>query len=177
LNENSEDDSACKRKKNRKRPIIYIAITAIFLLTILGSLVFLTPIKSLKDLMELISLPDDLVVSDTLTISSPKPSVDSSLFAGINSTASAVIDSTQTQPQYFIIIASLTKEKEAEGMLNYFISKGMDNAKIICSDGKYRVSIDNFTNKEDAVSFLNSIKKELGNPLLKDAWILENTGQ
>jgi nucleoid DNA-binding protein len=171
LNENPENNSADKRKNNRKRSIVFAVIVVIVLLAVLGVLITL-PIKFSKDRILLRNEPGR---SDTLIINPPDPVVDSFRF-DVDSTALAVIDSIQMkQPQYFIIIASLTREKEAKKILNYFISKGMDKAEIIHRNDKYRISIENFTNKEEAVSFLNIIKKEYGNPLLKDAWILENT--
>lgn len=173
LNEDSEDDFADKRKKKRKRSAVYIIITVIVLLTTLGTLITLEPSNFLRDL---ISLPNMPTVNEMLTVTPQKPDVDSSSSIHVDSTALTVVDSVQTQPQYFIIIASLTEEKEAEEVVDYFISKGMDNATIIHSDGKYRISIEAFANKEEAVSFLNLIRKEQGNPLFEDVWIWEGIG-
>ncbi|MDR1633281.1 MAG: SPOR domain-containing protein [Dysgonamonadaceae bacterium] len=173
LDEGLEDDSVNKRKKNRKRPIFYIIIAVIVLSAALGTLMTITPLRDLSFLNSLRSFLNVQAISGILTVEPPKPAVDSSLVAQVDSTVLIVVDSIQTQPQYFIIVASLTEEKEAIGMLNYFISKGMDKAKIIRSDGKYRIAIETFTNKEEAVSFLDLIRKEQGNPLFKDVWILE----
>ena len=170
LNENSEDATAGKRKKNRRRTAVYIMIAVTVLLSVLGALITLEPSNFLRDL---ISLPNMPTVNEMLTVTPQKPDVDSSSSAHVDSTALTVIDSVPAQPQYFLIIASLTEEKEAEDMLEHFISKGMDSATIVHSDGRYRISIETFTNKEDAVSFLDSIRKEQGNPLFSDAWILE----
>lgn len=171
LNENLEDAPAGKRKKKRRRPAVYILIAVTVLLSVLGTLIALKPFNFPENLISLPNMP--VVVSEMLTVNPPKPAVNSPLPAGVDSTASAAAGSVQTQPQYFLIIASLTEEKEAEEMLDYFISKGMDSATIVHSDGRYRISIEAFTDKEEAVSFLNLIRKEQGNLLFSDAWILE----
>ena len=75
--------------------------------------------------------------------------------------------------EYVIIVSSMITEKEAKVMLNYFLAKGLDKSKIVPSDGKYRISIETFENKDEALSFLDMIKTDGGNPLFKDAWILE----
>jgi nucleoid DNA-binding protein len=180
LTENSEDDSAGKRSKNLRRLIVCIIIAGIGLLSVWGVLMTGTSLRDLKDLWllnplkNLISLP---AADDALSVEQAnEPIVDSSPFAGVDSTVLIAADSVQMQTQYFIIIASLTEEKEAEEMRNHFISKGMDKATVIYSDGKYRVSVETFTNKEEAVSSLNVIRKDQENSLFKDAWILEGTG-
>ncbi|MDR2690763.1 MAG: SPOR domain-containing protein [Dysgonamonadaceae bacterium] len=171
LNEISEDDFAGQRKKNCKRPLVGVIIAVVVLAAVLAALMTVTPLRSFNDL---ISLFDMKTVKDT---DSPVPTVSAISSGDIDSTAApVVVDSVQTQPQYFIIVTSLTEEKEAEEILNYLMSKGMDEVKIIHSDGKYRISIKSFTNKEEAVSFLNLIRKEQENPLFKDAWILDGIG-
>lgn len=160
----NENPAAGKRKKNRRRTVVYIMIAVTVLLSVWGALITLKPFHFPMNLISLPHIPAP--VSETLPVNSPGP-------AGVDSTASVAVDSVPAQPQYFLIIASLTKEKEAEDMLEHFISKGMDSATIVHSDGRYRISIETFTNKEDAVSFLDSIRKEQGNLLFSDAWILE----
>lgn len=201
LSEISEDDFTDKSKKDHKRPLAFLII-AIVLIAVLGVLMIVTPLtppplRFLKERFScLISLSDMKTVrKDTFTVDSSNapitPIIDFSLFTRVDSTAPVAadsiqivadsvqiaVDSVQTEPQYHIIIASSTEEKEAEEILNYLMSKGIGEVKIIRSDGKYRISIKAFTNKEEAVSFLNLIRKEQQNLLFKDVWILEGTGQ
>ncbi|MDR2622376.1 MAG: SPOR domain-containing protein [Dysgonamonadaceae bacterium] len=158
LNEFEEDESTKKRKKTYKRPVFYIILLVVALLLALSA-VFLI-LKPLNN-----SLSYSPVASDTLKANPIKPAVDS--------VKSVNADSVKSSSEYFIIIAGFIKEKEAEVMLNYFVSKGLDKAKIIHSDGKYRISIETFDNKKEALSFLDMIRKDGENPLFKDAWIYE----
>jgi nucleoid DNA-binding protein len=159
LNEFEEDESTRKRKKRCKRPAFYLILTVTVLLLVLSAVFLIS--KTLN------SLPDSPSASDTLKVNLIKPAV-VDFIKPINA------DSVKSSSEYLIIIAGFIKEKEAEVMLNYFVSKGLDKARIIRSDGKYRISIETFNNKEDALSFLDMIRKDGENPLFKDAWIYEN---
>jgi nucleoid DNA-binding protein len=160
LNEFEEDESTRKRKKIYKRPVFYIIFAVIVLLLVLSAVFLIS--KPLNNL-----LPHLPVASDTLKTNPIKPAV-------VDSIESINADSVKSSSEYFIIIAGFIKEKEAKVMLNYFVSNGLDKAKIIRSDGKYRISIETFNNKEEALLFLDMIRKDGENPLFKDAWIYED---
>ena len=181
LTDTSEDESVEKRRKKiYKRPVFYILLAAIVLL-LAGLYVFLI-LKPLD--INQFSFPD----LPTISISNPfkanpvkqaaaaLPSIlaDSVKPEAVDSVKPIPIDSTKLSPsEYRIIVFSTVREKDANVMLNYFVANGLSKAQIIHSDGKYRISIETFDNKEEALSFLDVIKKSGDNPLFKDAWIFE----
>lgn len=176
LSEASEDGFIEKRKKIYKRPVFYVILSVIVLLSAL-LIIFLIS-KPLKK--NLLSFTDVPFISSWYKVDSVNQAIDtipliSRNFAKQRITDSvkppAVADSTKLSPKYFIIVSSLIYEKEAEVMLNYFLTKGLDKSKIIRSDGKYRISIQTFYNKEEALSFLDVLKKDGENPLFREAWI------
>ncbi|GHT54233.1 hypothetical protein FACS189451_06040 [Bacteroidia bacterium] len=167
LNESSEEESVLENpQKIYEKPVFYIILAAIVLIL---ALVFIFLVSKPFD-KNLFSRPDTTpVISDTIKKANPVKPV-------INTLPAAQIDSVSSL-KYFIIISSLPTEKEAEIMLNYFKAKGLDQSRIIHSDRKYRIAIETFTDQEKAVSFLNMLKKDGGNPLFKEAWIFEDKGQ
>jgi nucleoid DNA-binding protein len=174
LHEESKNNTTYKRKRKLRWPTGCAAIVITVLLA-LGALIALEPFNCLKDM---IPFPNLSAISKLLTGKPPKPAANlPPPVINIDTAESAIADSVQTQLQYFIIITSLTEEKKAQEISDYLMSKGMDEVKIIRSDGKYRVSIKSFTDKEEATSFLNLIREEHGNPLFRDVWILEDAGQ
>jgi nucleoid DNA-binding protein len=180
LTETLGNGSIEKRKKIYKRPFFYIIFVVIVLLSALLSVFLISkPLNKNR-----FSFPNKLTMSDMLKVVPKKPTIDSIPLVIsdsvkpeiIDSVKPIAIDSTKLHPKYFIIISSLTKEKDAEIMLKYFLSKGLDKSKINRLEGKYRISIETFDDKEEAVSFLKMFKKGGGDPLFKEAWIFEDKG-
>jgi len=133
-------------------------------------------VPSMSDILKKINSKKP--VMDTVPLISTdaeKPKIADSVEPAVaDSIKSIIAESAELPPsKYAIIISSMKTEKEAKVMLNYFLAKGLDKSKIVPSDGKYRISIETFENKDEALSFLDMIKTDGGNPLFKDAWILE----
>jgi len=175
LTETAEEESMGKRKKKYKRPMFYILLAAIVLLLV-ALFIFLIPKFSDNNWF---SFPNIPAVSDTLKVNPVKSALDtipvihpdSVKLMTVDSIKPVLVDSAKSvSPEYFIVIFSTIREKDAGIMLNYFIAKGFDKAKIIHTDEKYRICVETFNKKEDAVSFL---EKNGVNPLFKDAWIFE----
>jgi len=179
LTDTPEDESAeKKRKKMYKRPVFYIFLAAIVLL-LAGLYIFLV-LKPID--IKRFSFPELPTLSNPFKANQEKPAAitpplvptDSVKPEVVDSVKLTLIDSTKLSPsEYCIIVFSTTKEKDANVMLNYFVANGVSKAQIIHSDGKYRISVETFNNKEEAVSFLDILRKNGENPLFKDAWIFE----
>ena len=77
---------------------------------------------------------------------------------------------------YFIVGFCTWTEKYANEVLNDYKSKGYKNAGILVTKDLYRVFVDRFTDKDDALSYLYDVRKE--NDKLKKSWLLpfENNG-
>lgn len=70
---------------------------------------------------------------------------------------------------YHIIVAGGISLKDAEAMANQLNSKGFAEAKALNTDGKVRVSIRSFENREEATKQLLELRK---NENYKNAWLL-----
>lgn len=71
--------------------------------------------------------------------------------------------------KYNIIVASVKNKSEAETFILRCRKEGYANAFVIEGDGRTRVSLMSFTNKNEAYNALNRVKQ---NPAFKDAWLL-----
>ena len=178
LTDEPEEKSVGKQKKIYKRPIFYIILAAIVLLLV-GLFIFLFP--NFLDKTRF-SLPNISAISNIFKTNSIKPVTDTLSLISKDSLKSEIVDSVKpiiansaksASSKFFIVIFSTMRENDAKTMLNYFLAKGLNKAAIIHSDGKYRISIESFDNKDDAISFTEMLKKNGENPLFKDAWIFE----
>lgn len=82
--------------------------------------------------------------------------------------ASAKQQSNANHP-YHIIVAGGISLKDAEAMANQLNTKGFAEAKALNTDGKVRVSIRSFDNREEATKQLLELRK---NENYKNAWLL-----
>jgi len=195
LTETAEDEFVVeKRKKINKRPILY-TILALIILLLVALFIFLGP-KFLD--ISRFSLPSLPTISNPFKAEPVKPVATTPPLAPADSTKQVIIDSVKPEiidsvkpeavdsvkstlsdstksgtPEYYIIVFSTIREKDACVMLNYFVSNGISKAQIIHLDEKYRISVETFDNQDEAVSFLDMLKKNGENPLFKDAWIFE----
>lgn len=71
---------------------------------------------------------------------------------------------------YYIIIASVGTEQDAEAMAAQLVAKGFSTAKAIVGDGKMRVSIESCGTEVEAYQALARIRQ---NEMYKNAWVLK----
>ena len=83
--------------------------------------------------------------------------------------APSVKPQANTNHPYHIIVAGGISLKEAEAMANRLNAKGFAEAKALNTDGKVRVSIRSFSNREEATKQLLELRK---NETYKNAWLL-----
>ena len=74
------------------------------------------------------------------------------------------------EKQYHIIIGSLPSKQSAIDFVNRKCKGLFPEYTIIESNGRFRVSIKTFNSKEDALPYLNEIRKQ--NSVFADAWLL-----
>lgn len=72
---------------------------------------------------------------------------------------------------YYIIVASLPTQTAAINAIAELKSKGIENADIIFSDGRYRIYTNHFEDREEAEEFLVQFLKD--NPIFTNAWLLK----
>lgn len=75
-----------------------------------------------------------------------------------------------TASYYYVIIASLPDQSIAKEILAKYRSKGLKNAAILFSDGKYRVYANRFEDNSEAERFLIRFRKDY--PMFRNAWLL-----
>ena len=76
---------------------------------------------------------------------------------------------TNATKRYHIIVASLDNAEDAQKILKEYQQKGFAQSSIIKGNGRYRISINGFTQKAEAYRHMNDLKK---NPAYKSAWML-----
>ena len=182
LADEPEEKSAEKHKKIYKRPIFYVVLSAIVLLLVALFIFFFSNFLDITQ-FSLPKIPTISNIFNTNPVNPVKPITDDTItLISTDSVKSKIVDSIKpivtdsvksVSPEFFIVIFSTIRENDANTMLHYFVTKGLDKAQIIHTDEKYRISIESFDNKEDAVSFMDTLKKNGENPLFKDAWIFE----
>lgn len=74
-----------------------------------------------------------------------------------------------TTRSYHIIVASHPREELAEKDVAQLKAKGYGDARIITKDGRYRVSIANNADKQEATKQRNDLAEQLGQ---SDIWIM-----
>lgn len=88
-------------------------------------------------------------------------------------TASISTEKTTVAPKsnktYYIIIASTTDTSEAQRMLKRFARKGYNNVGIIERDGRFRLYLEDYSNKESAIESMEKLRQ---NELFENCWIL-----
>lgn len=70
--------------------------------------------------------------------------------------------------KYHIIVASLATSADAQKMLHDFQQKGYDNVSVVEGGGRFRISLYQYTNKNEANQKLGELKQE---EAYKAAWI------
>lgn len=93
--------------------------------------------------------------------------------AVVNSTSTPVVSSPSVSPasaskMYYIVIASLPTEAQADKILAGVSRGDCKNVSKIERDGKYRVYADRFDNRRDAESYMATLRKS---EKYKDAWL------
>lgn len=78
----------------------------------------------------------------------------------------AIVASTKV---YHIIVASLPSLRGAEETLNKYISKGHTGASLVERDNRVRISLIQFTDKDEANSYLAELRTQAG---FESAWLL-----
>ena len=81
-------------------------------------------------------------------------------------TPQATVASTKV---YHIIVASLPNLRGAEETLNKYISKGHTGASLVERDNRVRISLIQFTDKDEANSYLAELRTQAG---FESAWLL-----
>ena len=78
----------------------------------------------------------------------------------------------QQEKGLFIIVSSLQTMADAEKELTKFHNQGYDEARILTSDNRFRIALYQFTDKSQAYSKINELRKE---EQFKTAWLLNKS--
>jgi cell division protein FtsN len=90
-----------------------------------------------------------------------------------NQPANQTVSATQvvTSAIYQLIVSSLTNLTDAQKELANFISKGYTNATIVEGNGRYRISLGEYSDVSTANKKLNELKKK--DSSYNNAWLLK----
>ena len=108
----------------------------------------------------------DKMNSKNLTTVNVKRNLPASLSG--NTVSEQNIKKTNTR-SYHIIVASHPRENLAEKDVTQLKAKGFQSAQIIIKDQRYRVSIANYTDKQEATKQRDLLATQLGQ---SDIWIM-----
>ena len=75
----------------------------------------------------------------------------------------------KNQRTYHIIVASVVKEKDGEDILEKLHAKGYSNAQLVKGDGRIRISLVSYSNRNEAN---NELLNWRNNDEFKNAWLL-----
>lgn len=98
-----------------------------------------------------------------------KPEVKKAAEPEVKKAAPAPKKPAKPSKKYHIIVASLTTAQDAKRMLQEYKQQGYNDATVIESNGRFRISLCNQGDKAAAYNKLNDLKK---NEAFKQAWML-----
>jgi hypothetical protein len=87
----------------------------------------------------------------------------------VQTTTTTSTTSTVVGAIYHLIVSSVTTLADAQKELQSYINKGYTNATIVEGNGRYRISLGDYSDKNAANKKLNELKQ---NSATKDAWLL-----
>ena len=70
---------------------------------------------------------------------------------------------------YHIIVASLPNHRGADEIVNKYTAQGYTNVSLVERDGRIRISLTQFNNKDEANSYLSALRT---NEAFANAWLL-----
>ena len=109
-------------------------------------------------------------IADTLTVEAVEPQAVA--VAAVESVpAVKVTPVAETEPAWFLIAASFPNKQDAEGHLKRLEKKGMTNCRVVNANGKYRVAIDYFDHRAEALSAMNNYRSKDG---FESVWLMRN---
>ncbi len=74
------------------------------------------------------------------------------------------------EKSFYLIGASVVNRADADEIVNKFINDGFGNAKIIEVDGRFRVSVNHFESKAEALIAMNELRSS---NKFKDVWVFK----
>ncbi len=77
--------------------------------------------------------------------------------------------SSISHKQYYVIVGSCATVEEANQYVRRLQKRGIEGLDILEKDGRYRIYIDHFDRKQEAVSYLDQLRATTS---FKDAWLL-----
>lgn len=75
---------------------------------------------------------------------------------------------TGTDAKSYIIVASLSNERDARKMLDKYLKEGYSDAEVVMSDGRYRIALCHYASSTEASRKVQEIRK---NEEFKNAWV------
>jgi len=87
----------------------------------------------------------------------------------MESKKATAVQSKSNSKKYHLIVASLTTQEDAQRMLKTYHKQGYSEAKVLGSNGRFRISLCNYAEQATATRKLNDLKQK---DAFKNAWML-----
>ena len=87
----------------------------------------------------------------------------------MESKKATAVQSKSNSKKYHLIVASLTTQEDAQRMLKTYHKQGYTEAKVLGSNGRFRISLCNYAEQATATRKLNDLKQK---DAFKNAWML-----
>jgi hypothetical protein len=108
------------------------------------------------------------VSTPTVAASAAASKASASAASASASTSAPAATPAVKQTRYHIIVASVTNDTEAQQAIQYFASKGYPGATAVKTDGRVRIAIASFADRNEADAKWNEVRKL---ELFQNAWI------
>ena len=84
-------------------------------------------------------------------------------------TLEETLQSATDNKTYHIIVASLPNRRGAEEVIEGYVAKGFEKASLVERDNRVRISLVQFTDKDEANNYLKTLRE---NEAFRNAWLL-----
>lgn len=182
--------SSEEKNTSRHKDVFYIPISRRLIRTVAGMvaaislfLLVSTPVKEVNPATYKASFVPTEIVSYAPTVSAkpetpkmktstdapaPSPKVEVTEVSKPETPAAKKEAPKSNRKMYHIVIASFPNQEQADDYLKGVDKAAYAHANVIERNGKYRIYADRFDNREDAESYLQTVRKD---QKYKDAWL------
>lgn len=162
--------------KSRKGTLLFILVG----LGIITMLLILTVFISSKFELYLFNIGDKTEQNDLIVIGGDRPSdslhqqIDNTLMestdlrSALHYSEQEILSDSKEVPEFFLIAGSFKTIKNAEAVKNELLEEGY-MTEVIENQGYYRVSIANFSDKQEALKELHRLRRQLD----RSVWLLQ----
>lgn len=118
---------------------------------------------------EIETIADENAVVYAENAAEPSVKIVTEIPAVTTETETETLQPTTSTKTYHIIVASLPNKRDADEVIEGYVAKGYQQATLVERDDRVRVSLVQFTDKDEANNFLKTLRE---NEVFQNAWLL-----